>query len=228
MITEEHFFMSDNIYFIMVIDDHPIIHDGLDILFAKDAQFKITGHARSAAETMDQLDMGLPDIAIIDLSMGDLDGTYLVQRIHSKYPKLKMLVYTMSEEILFAERSANAGASGYVMKTAPPATLKVAIRTIMEGGLYFSEGILAKIERTLNGRNSGSHTIIDTLSNREMDIFKLLGEGLDAVAMSEKLNISRNTVDTHRINIKNKLDLPSGKALERLAYEVIKQGQLPD
>lgn len=212
----------------MVIDDHPIIHDGLDILFAKDSHFNVTGHARSATETMDQLEKGLPDIAIIDLSMGDLDGTYLVQRIHAKYPKLKMLVYTMSEEILFAERTANAGASGYVMKTSPPSTLKVAIRTIMEDGLYFSPDINAKIERKLNGRNSGSHNIIDTLSNREMDIFKLLGEGLDAGAISEKLNISRNTVDTHRINIKNKLDLPSGKALERMAFEVIQQGKLPE
>ena len=220
--------MNDGTYSIMVIDDHPIIHDGIDILFAKDPHCKITGHASSAAETMRQLNKGLPDIAIIDLSMGDLDGTYLVQRIHSKYPTLKMLVYTMSEEILFAERTANAGASGYVMKTSPPSTLKVAIRTIMEGGLHFSTDIKAKIERKLNGRNSGSHNIIDTLSNREMDIFKLLGEGLDAGAISEKLNISRNTVDTHRINIKNKLDLPSGKALERLAFEVIQQGKFPE
>ena len=212
----------------MVIDDHPIIHDGLDTLFAKDPHFNITGHARSATEAMNQLKKGLPDIVIIDLSMGDLDGTYLVQRIHSKYPRLKLLVYTMSEEILFAERTANAGASGYVMKTSPPNTLKVAIRTIMEDGLYFSPDINAKIERKLNGRNSGSHNIIDTLSNREMDIFKLLGEGLDAGAISEKLNISRNTVDTHRINIKNKLDLPSGKALERMAFEVIQQGKLPE
>ena len=220
--------MSDSTHSILVIDDHPIIHDGLDILFAKDPHFKITGHANSAEETMRQLNKGLPDIAIVDLSMGDLDGTYLVQRIHSKYPKLKMLVYTMSEEMLFAERTANAGASGYVMKTSPPSMLKVAIRTIMDGDLYFSSDIKAKIERKLNGRNSGSHNIIDTLSNREMDIFKLLGEGLDAGAISEKLNISRNTVDTHRINIKNKLDLPSGKALERLAFEVIQQGKLPE
>ena len=177
--------MSDNTHSILVIDDHPIIHDGLDILFAKDPHLKITGHANSAEEAMRQLNKGLPDIAIVDLSMGDLDGTYLVQRIHSKYPKLKMLVYTMSEEMLFAERTANAGASGYVMKTSPPSTLKVAIRTIMEDGLYFSSDITAKIERKLNGRNSGSHNIIDTLSNREMDIFKLLGEGLDAGAISK-------------------------------------------
>lgn len=219
--------MNNDTYSIMVIDDHPIIHDGLDLLFAKDPHFNITGHAQSTTEAMSLLKKGLPDIAIIDLSMGDLDGTYLIQRIHSKYPALKMLVYTMSEEILFAERTAHAGASGYMMKTTPPSTLKVAIRTIMEGGLYFSTDITAKIERKLNGRNSGSHNIIDTLSNREMDIFKLLGEGFDAGGISEKLNISRNTVDTHRINIKNKLDLPSGKALERLAYEVIQQGKLP-
>ena len=219
--------MKADVYSIMVIDDHPIIHDGLDVLFAKDPHFDITAHAYSATEAMRHLNKALPDITIIDLSMGDLDGTYLVQRIHSKYPKLKILVYTMSEEILFAERTASAGASGYVMKTSPPRTLKVAIRTIMEGGLYFSPDITTKIQRKLNGRNSGSHNMIDMLSNREMDIFRLLGEGFDSHVISEKLKISRNTVDTHRINIKNKLDLPSGKALERLAYEVIRQGKLP-
>lgn len=220
--------MNTASYSIMVIDDHPIIHDGLDILFAKDSNFKIMGHAYSATEAMQLLQKKLPDIVIIDLSMGDLDGTYLVQRIHSKYPKLKMLVYTMSEEMLFAERTASTGASGYVMKTSPPNTLKLAIRTIMDGGLYFSPDIKARIERKLNGRNPGSHSIIETLSNREMDIFKLLGEGFDSHVISEKLNISRNTVDTHRINIKNKLDLPSGKALERLAFEVIQQGKMPE
>jgi len=219
--------MSGDKNSIIIIDDHPIIHDGLDVLFAKDPHFAITGHARSASDAMQLLKNGLPDIVIIDLSMGDSDGTYLIQRIHSKYPKLKMLVYTMSEEKLFAERTAMAGALGYVMKTSPPNTLKVAIRTILEGDLYFSPDITKKIERKLNGRSSGSHTIIDTLSNREMDIFRLLGEGLDSNAISEKLNISRNTVDTHRINIKNKLDLPSGKALERLAYEMIQLKKMP-
>lgn len=218
--------MSNGKNTILVIDDHPIIHDGLDVLFARDQQFKITGHARSASETMKILKKGLPDIAIIDLSMGDSDGTYLIQRIHSKYPKLKMLVYTMSEEKLFAERTANAGAAGYVMKTSPPENLKKAIRAILDGDLYFSTDIAKKIERKLNGRNSGSHNIIDTLSNREMDIFKLLGEGCDSNTIAEKLNISRNTVDTHRINIKNKLDLPNGKALERLTFEVIQQGKI--
>lgn len=218
--------MSNDAYSILVIDDHPIIHDGLDVLFARDPYFNVTGHARSASEAMRWLKKELPDIAIIDLSMGDSDGTYLIQRIHSKYPKLKMLVYTMSEEKLFAERTANAGAAGYVMKTSPPEHLKKAIRSILDGGLYFSPDIAKKMERKQNGRNSGSHNIIDTLSNREMDIFKLLGEGCDSSNIAEKLNISRNTVDTHRINIKNKLDLPNGKALERLTFEVIQQGKI--
>lgn len=219
--------MNCNRNSIVIIDDHPIIHDGLEVLFAKDPHFKIAGHARSASEAMQLLKNGLPDICIIDLSMGDSDGTYLIQRIHSKYPKLKMLVYTMSEEKLFAERTAIAGALGYVMKTYPPTTLKEAIRTILSGELYFSPDIREKLERKQSGRSSGSHTIIDTLSNREMDIFKLLGEGFDSTAISEKLDISRNTVDTHRINIKNKLDLPSGKALDRLAYEIIQLKKMP-
>lgn len=213
---------------IMVIDDHPIIHDGLKTLLASEDDLVIRINAASASEAIDLLENELPDIVIIDLSLGDSDGTYLVQRLKKLYPKLRFLVYTMSEEKLFAERAAAAGADGYVMKTSAPSALKDAIHTILSGGLYFSDEVKSRIQRKQEGRNVGPTNLIDTLSNREMDIFKLVGEGLDTLDISEKLGISRNTVDTHRINIKNKLDLPSGKALDRLAFEVIQQGRLVD
>ncbi len=219
--------MNNNKHSVMVIDDHPIIHDGLKILLSNEPDMEILGMAFSANEAMELLESDVPDLALIDLSLGDSDGTYLIQRIHTTYPKLKMLVYTMSEERLFAERTAMAGATGYVMKTTPPAELKQAIRSVLAGNLCFHPDIQERIEKKMNGRTSGKHSLLDTLSNREMDIFKLLGEGHDSITIGEKLNISRNTVDTHRINIKNKLDLPNGKALERLAFEVIQQKKLP-
>ena len=211
----------------MVIDDHPIIHDGLKTLIAPEEDMEIRATATSATEAMEKLGEWLPDIAIIDLSLGDSDGTYLIQRIKTKYPKLKTLVYTMSEEKLFAERTAGAGAAGYVMKTSPPSSLKLAIRTVLAGNLYFAPETLRRIQKKQDGRSEGPQILIDTLSNREMDIFKLIGQGLDTVDIGDKLNISRNTVDTHRINIKNKLELANGKALDRHAYEVIKQGKMP-
>jgi DNA-binding NarL/FixJ family response regulator len=212
---------------ILIIDDHPIIHDGLKILMETEQDMEIVAEAHSAAEAMEQLKKQLPDIAIVDLSLGDSDGTYLIQQIMKKYPKLRVLVYTMSEEKLFAERTAAAGAHGYVMKTTPPAILKAAIRTVLAGGLHFTPETLQHIQNESDGRKRESHTLVDRLSNREMDIFKLVGHGMDTVSIAAKLNISRNTVDTHRINIKNKLNLPSGKAVEHFAYEVIKQGKLP-
>lgn len=219
--------MSNGRHVIMVIDDHPIIHDGIKILLAGESDLEIACYAPSASDAMEKLEGGLPDIAITDLSLGDSDGTYLIQRMHAKYPKLKILVYTMSEEKIFAERAAYAGASGYVMKTSPPATLQKAIHKILAGEKFFSPAVMKKIENKSSGRTSGSHGILDTLSNREMDVFKLIGEGLNSIQISEKLDISRNTVDTHRINIKNKLDLPNGKALERLAFKVIQQKRMP-
>ncbi len=219
--------MQNKKHSIMVIDDHPIIHDGLKILLASEPDLEITAIATSANDAMDQLENGLPELAIVDLSLGDSDGTYLIQRIHATYPKLKMLIYTMSEERLFAERTAMAGALGYVMKTTSPAKLKQSIRKVLSGELCFNPDIEARIEHRLNGRAAGKHTVFDMLSNREMDIFKLLGEGHDSSSIAEKLSISRNTVDTHRINIKNKLDLPNGKALERLAFETIQQHRMP-
>ena len=209
----------------MLIDDHPIILDGLKALLAYEPDMKISTTASSAAEAMDKLAKGLPDIAIIDLSLGDSDGTYLIQRIRTQYPKLRILVYTMSEEKMFAERTSAAGANGYVMKTSPPATLKKALRKVLSGEMHFAPEIMRRVEKRLYGRSEGPQSLIDTLSNREMDIFKLIGQGFDAFSMSEKLDITRNTVDTHRINIKNKLELPNGKALDRLAYKVFQQGK---
>ncbi len=212
---------------ILIIDDHPIIHDGLKTMLAPESDLEIIGGAASANEAMEQIKHKQPDIAIVDLSMGDSDGTYLIQRIKNKHPKLQMLVYTMSEEKLFAERTAIAGAHGYVMKTTQPAILKKAIRTILAGKLYFSDEIQHRIQKKTDGRSEGPQSVLDMLSNREMDIFKLIGQGFDTAGIATKLGISRNTVDTHRINIKNKLEQPNGKALDRLAYEVIQQSKLP-
>lgn len=212
--------MNNGKHSIMIIDDHPIIHDGLRFLFENDPELEIWGDAYGATEAMDMLEKGMPDLALIDLSMGDSDGTYLIQRIHAAYPRLKIMVYTMSEERLFAERTATAGAIGYVMKTTPPPELKECIRSVLAGNLCFAPDIQERIEKTRSRPDSTLQTLLDNLSNREMDVFRLLGEGLDSVAIGEKLNISRNTADTHRINIKNKLGQPNGKALERLAFEV--------
>ena len=219
--------MTKERHSIMIIDDHPIIHDGLKILLSNEPDMEVSAAATSASEALDVLECGLPDLAIVDLSMGDSDGLYLIQRIHAVYPGLKMIVYTMSEERLFAKRAALAGARGYIMKTSPPPLLIKSLRDVLAGKLSFAPDILKRIEQSGGIGTAGSYSQLDTLSNREMDIFKLLGEGLDSIGISEKLNISRNTVDTHRINIKNKLNLPSGKALERLAYETIQQGKLP-
>lgn len=176
---------------------------------------------------MNQLEASQPDLAIVDLSLADSDGVYLIQKMHSKFPKLRILVYSMSEEKLFAERVASSGASGYVMKTSPPENLKQAIHTILSGDIYFSPDIQARVIDRQNGRRISPQTALDNLSNREIDVFHLIGRGLDAGSIGTKLKLSRNTVDTHRINIKNKLNLENGKALDRMAYEVIKQGRLP-
>ena len=219
--------MASPTHSIMIIDDHPIIHDGLKTLLASEETLSIDIAASSAAEALALLATETPDIAIIDLSMDDSDGTYLRQKIHHQFPKVRMLVYTMSEEKLFGERVASAGARGYVMKTSRADMVKKAIYTILAGDIYFSPKIKNRVLKQQIGRGKGPNSALDTLSNREMDIFNLVGQGLDTINIGGKLNISRNTVDTHRINIKKKLDLPSGKALDRLAYEVIMKGKMP-
>ena len=212
-------------YSILVIDDHPIIHDGLKTLFATEPDLEIVAAATTSNEAMTQLQTLHPDLVICDLSLSDTDGTYLIQKIHSKYPKLRILVYTMSEETLFAERTVDAGARGFVMKTNPPAILKEAVRSVIAGKLYFSHQLEDQRHKKAAGRCKGQESLLNRLSNREMDIFRLIGEGVDTASISKKLSICRNTVDTHRINIKNKLELKNGKALDHTAFEVITQGK---
>jgi len=219
--------MEKSAYSLMVIDDHPIIHNALKTLLESEEGLSIDAVATSATEAMKLLKTVHPDLVIADLSMGDSDGTYLIQRIHNKYPKIRILVYSMSEEKLFGERAAIAGACGYVMKTSKPATLKKALHSIINGNPFFSDEIARRIRKKKCGRPIAPQSALDNLSNREMDVFKLIGEGLDTVHIGNKFNISKNTVDTHRINIRKKLELPNGKALDRMAYEVIIQGKLP-
>ena len=219
--------MSQNKFSIMVIDDHPIIHEGIKILLSAESDIELSDIAASAKEAMEKLAKGLPDLVIADLSLDDSDGTYLIQQLHTTYPSLRVLVYTMSEERLFAERVAMAGAAGYVMKTTSSSKLMNSIRAILSGQTSFSPGVLQQGIERVDGIGLHANSVLDCLSNRQLDIFKMLGEGMNSSQISEKLGISRNTVDTHRINMKNKLNLPNGKALERLAFEVIKQQKLP-
>lgn len=220
--------MEKSTYSLMLVDDHPIIHEALEMLFEPDEELSIVAQATSAIDAMDILEDLAPDLIIVDLSMGDSDGTYLIQKIHNRHPKLRILVYTMSEEKLYAERVADAGARGFVMKTSRPSILREAIYTVLNNQLFFPEDIMNRLNKKEAGRPIAPVSALDYLSNREMDVFRLVGEGLNTYHISKKLKISKNTVDTHRINIRNKLELPNGKALDRYAYEIFLQGRMPE
>lgn len=213
---------------IMIIDDHPIIHDGLRTLLSTEPDLQVADSAMSSSEAMKLLARSVPDLAIIDLSLGDTDGTTLIKQIHMDYEQLPILVYTMSEERLYAERVANAGAQGYVMKTSSPKELKKAIRAVLDGKPFFNPDILERIRQKRSGAENNTNSLLDVLSDREMSIFNLLGQGLNSAEIGARLNISPNTVDTHRINMKNKLALPSGRALIELAHDVIRNGMIMD
>jgi len=219
--------MESRVHSIIVIDDHPLIHNGLKTLLATEKNITIAASCLTGAEAMQQLQKKKFDLAIVDLSLSDSDGIYLVQRISTKCPSLRIIVYSMSEERIYAERVALAGASGYVMKTAEPTILKQAIQAVLKGDLFFAEKVQQHLVQRENRKSTRPQSLFDNLSNREMDVFQLIGQGLNTAKIGSKLDISRNTVDTHRINIKRKLELSCGKALDRLAYEVVMLGKMP-
>lgn len=215
-------------YSIMVVDSSRLIHEGLKNYLESDGALSVDAIALTAKDALIQLETFQPNVLIIDHLLGDTDGLYLIQRIHSLYPKIQILIYSMSCEHTFAERAALAGARAYVMKSADPCLLRRAIYRIMDGHLFFNEKMENRIIQRLAGEDISPHSSLDKLSNREMDIFRLVGEGKSAHDIGKQLKISKNTVDAHRINIRKKLSLLNGKALDRFAYEVIIHGRFPE
>ena len=211
----------------MVIDDHPLICEGVKSTLLEEENIESVKIALNGESALKELGKEHIDLIVLDLSLPDYDGPLLVEKIREITPDIKILVYTMSEEQLFGERVAAAGVEGYLMKTTDSSELLCAVRAILEGYRYFNSQVQQEALPGFGQSAALRNSILDKLSGRQLDIFKLLGEGLNSATIAERLKISPNTVDTHRINIKNKLKLPNGKAVERLAYEVIRHRKIP-
>jgi len=197
---------------IFMVDDHPIVRDGLARLISKKAEKEMTicGQADNAADAMKAISAIEPDMVIVDIFLRGCDGIGLTKSIRSRRSDLPILVLSMHDEGLYAERALQAGACGYIMKNAAPEELLQAIRKVLAGGLYFSENMSSKIMRKL-GRHAPDDwaATISALSDRELEVFRLLGQGCMTRQVADQLYISIKTVETHLARIKAKLNLAS-------------------
>ena len=205
---------------VIIIDDHPLFSRGLAQLIETQDSFKVSGMAKNRNEALDLLGKVTPDLAIVDLNLGQEDGLELIKDIVIIHPKTKILVLSMHDERFYAERALKAGAKGYIMKEEAETQVIDAIKTVVKGDIYLSEAEKKRINNDISQEASKeSFDLISTLSDRQLQIFTLIGKGIGTVEIANKLNLSIKTIDTHKENIKAKLHCASSGELRQMAIE---------
>lgn len=205
---------------ILIVDDHPLVRAGLRQLIADEPDLVVCGEAASVKEAIKLLDSCTPAVAIVDISLTDGSGLDLIKRIHARAPGIRILVASMHDESLFAERALRAGATGYINKQEAAAKVVEALRHVLRGKIYLSQKMTEILLRNATGvRERQATSSIESLSNRELEVFELIGRGLGTCNIAEKLNLSIKTIETHRANIKKKLGLATGNELAMRAMQ---------
>ena len=193
---------------ILVVDDHPMTRAGLIHVINHQPDLIVCGEAESAAQALDILDSSQPDLLLIDITLPGKSGLELIKDVKAMRPELLMLVISMHDESLYADRVLRAGARGYITKHEGGEKLMKAIRRVLSGKIYVSESMSAHIlEIFSGGQTAPDRSSIEKLSDREFEVFESLGEGLSSQQIAKRLHLSAKTVDAHRANIKTKLNI---------------------
>lgn len=205
---------------ILIVDDHPIIRDGMTLLLNLQEDLHVCCAAGSAEEALAAMEC-LPDMAIVDISLQTDSGLELVKTLRHRYPDLAILVLSMHDESLFAERALRTGANGYLMKLEATEHVVSAIREVLAGNIYMSAAMHEKLARALAVPHKKAEGQIANLSEREFEVLHLIGLGFSSRDIAKKLNRSVKTIEAHQANIKEKLNIRSGKELTRFAIQWI-------
>ena len=204
---------------IIIVDDHPIVRRGLTELINQEEDLVVSGHAEDAYEAMDTIRSLKPDMVIVDISLKGKSGMEVIKDIKARYPALPVLTLSMHDESLYAERAIRAGAKGYIMKQEATEKVITAIRKVLSGQVYVSNSMAAKIVSKFAGSEPDvGASVIDRLSDRELEVFRLIGQGYGTRQIAKKLHLSVKTIETYRAHIKEKLSLAS--ATELLQYAI--------
>ena len=205
---------------IVIVDDHPIVRQGLADLLNEEPDLAVTSQAEDAPEAMQIIRKEKPDIVIIDVSLKETSGIELIKDIKALDSEIPILTLSMHDESLYAERALRAGAKGYIMKQEATDKIVNAIRTVLKGQLYLSDRMSSRILRKIVGGGvEVESSPIDRLSDRELEVFTLLGQGHGTRQISEQLHLSIKTIETYRSHIKEKLDLADSTELLQHAIQ---------
>lgn len=203
---------------IFLVDDHPMMRAGMAQLISGEVGLIVCGQAGSENEALSLIPKCMPDLVITDLTLPGKGGLELIKDLRVLHPQLPILVISMHDEMLHAERALRAGARGYLMKEAGGEKMLVAIRQVLSGQIYVSERMSARIIEMFSGNQGGTQRSgVESLSDREFEVFQLIGQGKSTREVAQMLNLSTKTVDVHRGHIKDKLQLKDATALVRHA-----------
>ena len=205
---------------VIVVDDHPIVRQGLAQMIDREPDLTVCGEAEEAHAAMQAITQRRPDIMILDISLNGPDGLELLKSIRASDPDLPVLILSMHDEAIYAERALRARANGYIMKQEATEKVLVAVRRILNGELYLSDRMSNKmLQHYIGGAPSMIQSRISSLSDRELEVFCLIGEGRATREIAEELHLSIKTVETYQAHIKEKLALRSGRELIQHAIQ---------
>lgn len=205
---------------VLIVDDHAFLRRGLAEIIDDLPEAAVCGEAAGVAETLEQIEHCRPDVVVVDISLGDGNGLELTREIKSLWPEVKVLVSSMHDEALFAERALRAGALGYVSKSDDVETFIAAFRRVLEGQVSLSQRMTDRLlNRVVGGDESPTRSPLEALSNRELEVFELIGNGRSTKEIAALLDLSRKTIETYREHIKTKLNLRNGAELTRHAMQ---------
>jgi DNA-binding NarL/FixJ family response regulator len=205
---------------IFLVDDHPIVRQGLGLLINREPDLMVCGEADGAPSALHAIANAQPDLMVIDISLDGPDGLELLKTLRIKEPILPVLILSMHDESTYAERSLRAGANGYIMKQEATERVLVAIRRILEGKVYLSERLTNKmLEQFVHGAGTSKMDPLRTLSDRELEVYRLIGAGHGTRQIADGLHVSVKTVESYQAHIKEKLSLRNARELVQHAIE---------
>lgn len=205
---------------VFLVDDHPLVRRGLSELLSGEVGLEVCGEAKTSDEALERIDPEACDLAIVDLSLNGPNGLELIKRLQSRAPDLPILVYSMHDETIYAERALRAGARGYVQKQEPADCVVTAVRWVLDGHVYLSAPMTDRLLGDPGHRRNGQREHpVSRLTDRELEVFELLGRAHGTRQIAEQLHLSPKTVESHRENIKRKLGLGNHNELMRRAVQ---------
>lgn len=210
---------------VLIVDDHPVTRLGLATLVDRQRDLAVCGEAGGAQAAMELLEGLVPDLTVVDLANGTMGGVELLRGLKAVRPRMRVLVLSSGDEEIYAERALRAGASGYIMMVRPVEDVLAAMRLVLAGEVYLSDKVKSRMLNRLAGATAGGAVSpMDSLTDRELEVFRLIGKGYGTRQIAASLHLSSKTIESHREHLKRKLGLAGGSDLARHAIEWARSG----